>query len=138
MIRRSRNLAPAVLAVLGSLLFVDLFFDWGGSAGWDALTGPAAIALVLLEVIELAAHTPPPVRHVLVAVVLLAVVTFGSTAAAFLDRSSPDWPAYVGLVIASAILVAALGRATVLGGLEQRESGAMTRHVGTVKRTMSH
>jgi hypothetical protein len=61
-----RNWAPYALAVIGALLFVDLFLDWhrasvsvtgvvdleagsSGWAGWGALAGVLLIALLLWE-----------------------------------------------------------------------------------------
>lgn len=125
---RLKQLSPPTQVVLvgGLLLFIDSFLDWQqASAGgftvgkniWDGfgiLAGLLIIALLVWEGVRLAGvkvNLGPSITPALVSVgIALLMVLF--VVIVFLDRSQiRHWPAWIGLILAIVVGVAAFIRA---------------------------
>jgi hypothetical protein len=142
--------APYALALIATLLFVDLFLDWhrasvsvtgvvdidaGVSAwsGWGAIAGLLLIALLLWEWWRVVARRAVQRVSTELVSLMLALGAAGFTAVEFFTGAAEvqsgtavmvgvygrQWPAYVGLVLAVLLALAAVVR---LGRLEQHPS----------------
>lgn len=125
---RFRSLAPMLLLGVGTLLFVVLFLDWrsisvtagvvvdagqSGWSGWGAVAGGLLASMLALELLQLLRGVALG-RNVDAIVFVLALGVLVLVAAAFMDESvhvlvgpvevetgAREWPAFVGLVLAS-------------------------------------
>jgi len=132
---RFRRLVPMLLVAVGILLFVVLFLDWRsisvtagvvvdagqtGWSGWGAAAGGLLASMLALELIQLARGVELG-RAVDAIVFALALGVLVLVAAAFVDSSvsvflgpvtvetgTREWPAYLGLALASIQAVLAL------------------------------
>jgi len=132
---RLRSLAPTLLLATGMLLFVVLFLDWrsisvtagvvvdagqSGWSGWGAAAGGLLASMLALELIHLVrgvelGRTLEAIVFALALgiVVLVAAAFTDSTVSVFVgpvtvETGTREWPAYVGLVLASIQVVLAL------------------------------
>jgi hypothetical protein len=132
---RLRNLAPTLLLGTGMLLFVVLFLDWrsisvtagvvvdagqSGWSGWGAAAGGLLASMVAVELIhlmrgvELGRRLDAIVFALALGVLVLVAAAFtDSTVSVFVgpvtvETGAREWPAYVGLVLASLQAVLAL------------------------------
>jgi hypothetical protein len=128
---------PSLLLGVGTLLLLDLFLDWrtlsvtagisvdageSGWAGWGAGAGVLLVSLLAVEALQFVEQTDLGRRGDVI-VLVLAIGVLALVVAAFADdainvavgpvsvvEGGREWPAWIGLILASVEALLALGR----------------------------